>query len=319
MTQQTNWVPGLIVLAVAFAGAAFFLFINRFKVTASSEARDGTLDDLEQRAQLLISQLRELEAEKHHLGAEKYAAEKSRLELEAAAALRAKDEHLKRKALPSSKGGAPAPSAPAPTGFAARNPQLVGAMWGAGIMLFFGVLGYLLVSNQQERGENGTATGRMPPGMAQQGQGAMNPQQTQEDREFAEARERLATNPSDLDAASLVAHVLIQRQELDEAQRITDRSLAVDPFYIESRVHKAVLRGARGDVPGAQAELNELVDIWPDAQEGLLVLGAIAMRNGDKAKALESFERFAAETPRNMQPPQLLAAIRDLRQELGVK
>lgn len=316
MTQQTNWVPGLIVLAVAFAGAAFFLFINRFKVTASPEARDGTLDDLEQRAQLLISQLRELEAEKHNLSPEKYAAEKSRLELEAAAALRAKDEHLQRKARPAARE---AGQLPAPTGFAARNPQLVGAMWGAGIMLFFGVVGYLLVSNQQERGENGTATGRMPPGMAQQGQGGMNPRETQEDREFTEARERLASNPSDLDSASLVAHVLIQRQELDEAQRITDRSLALDPFYIESRVHKAVLRGARGDVPGAQAELNELVDIWPDAQEGLLVLGAIAMRNGDKAKALESFERFAAETPRNMQPPQLLAAIRDLRQELGVK
>ena len=78
-----------------------------------------------------------------------------------------------------------------------------------------------------------------------------------------------------------------------------------------------MLRAARGDVPGAEAELTELVNTWPDAQEGLLVLGAIAMRNNDKARALESFERFAAETPRNMQPPQLLQAIRELRQQQG--
>lgn len=49
------------------------------------------------------------------------------------------------------------------------------------------------------------------------------------------------------------------------------------------------------------------------------MLGAIAMRNNDTAKALESFERFAAETPRNMQPPQLIQAIRELRQQQGTK
>lgn len=254
MTQQTNWLPGLIVLGVTFLAAAFFLFFNRRAVTPSPEARDGALDDLEQRAQLLIAQLKELEADKHNLPAEKYAAERSRLELEAAAALRAKDEHLKRNDK-SSRGLGPKP-ATAPTGFAGKHPQLAGALWGAGIVLFFGTLSYVLVSEQRERDEGGSLTGRMPPGAAPPQANAA----PREDPEFLEARERLANNPADLDAASMVAHTLIQRQELDEAQRITDRSLAIDPFHIESRVHKGVLRAARGDVPGAEEELTELVN-----------------------------------------------------------
>lgn len=311
MTHQTNWLPGLIVLGVTFVAAALFLFFNRRAVTPAPEARDGALDDLEQRAQLLIAQLKELEADKHNLPVETYTAERARLEQEAAGALRAKDEYVKRNDK-ASRGLGPKP-ATAPTGFAAKHPQLAGALWGAGIVLFFGTLSYVLVSEQRERDEGGSPTGAAPPGMGQQAN-AM----PREDPEFLEARERLANNPADLDAASMVAHTLIQRQELDEAQRITDRSLAIDPFHIESRVHKGVLRAARGDVPGAEEELTELVNTWPEAQEGLLVLGAIAMRNNEPAKALESFERFAAETPRNMQPPQLIQAIRELRQQQGV-
>ena len=316
MTHQTNWLPGLIVLTVTFVAAAAFLFFNRRAVTPTPEPRrDGKLDDLEQRAQLLIAQLKELEADKHNQAPETYAAERSRLELEAAAALRAKDEYAKNNDKASrGLGPKPAPEAAPATGFSAKHPQLAGALWGAGIVLFFGTLSYVLVSEQRERDETGAATGRTPPGMAQQQNAA-----PREDPEFLEARERLANNPADLDAASLVAHMLIQRQELDEAQRITDRSLAIDPFHIESRVHKGVLRAARGDVPGAEEELTELVNTWPDAQEGLLVLGAIAMRNNDAARALENFERFAAETPRNMQPPQLIQAIRELRQQTGAK
>ncbi|MFP2932483.1 hypothetical protein ACLESO_46515 [Pyxidicoccus sp. 3LG] len=87
--QPTNWLPGIIVLAVAFVAAAtWLLFMRRKGALTSAEPRDGVMDDLSQRAQSLIDQLRALEAEKHNLGAEQYAAEKSRLEREAAGAAR---------------------------------------------------------------------------------------------------------------------------------------------------------------------------------------------------------------------------------------
>ncbi|WP_426751626.1 tetratricopeptide repeat protein [Myxococcus sp. Y35] len=317
--QTTNWLPGIIVLAATFVLAAGWLLFQRRKgALVSDEPRDGVLDDLTQRAQSLIDQLRALEAEKHNQSPEQYAAEKARLEREAAAALRAKDEHLQRKA--SGQGSRPRPQAPAPTGWASRNPQLVGAVWGAGIVLFFGGLGYLLVSEQQTRTEGMEATGRTPPGGAtaqQQQQGAGMDGQMPDSPEMQQARARLDANAGDVEAAALLSHELIRRQQFDEAAKVTAKGLAADPFNVELKVHRGVLRATQGDMPGAEAELTELVDTWPDAQEALIFLGSLALRRGDKATALAHFERFSVEVPRNMQPPQLGPAIAQLRSEVA--
>ncbi|ATB32652.1 tetratricopeptide repeat protein [Melittangium boletus] len=305
MNPSTNWTPGLIVLAVGFVAAALFLLTQRRK-GAEATPRSGALEDLERRYQSLIEQLKELAAEKHTLSPERYEAERSRLELEAATALRARDEHLKKDK------GAPAPAPQtAPTGF--LSPQIKGALWGGGIVLFFGVLGYTLVSEQHERGENEAATGRTPPGMAASGQ----PQAPSADSELEQTMQRLRDNPGDLEAASLLSHELIRRQMYEEAERVTLRGLAVDPFHVELRVHQSVLKAVRGDEAGAERELTRLADTYPDAQEGLLFMGALAMKQGDKAKALDAFERFAVEVPSNLHPPPLLAAIQQLRTELG--
>lgn len=307
----TNWTPGLIVLAVGFIAAALFLLTQRRQGGAPApEQKDGALEDLERRYQSLIEQLKELAADKHALEPERYASERKRLEQEAVAALRAKDEHLKKRG---ATPDAPGTTREAPVSTGLLSPQLKGAMWGGGIVLFFATLSYTLVSEQRTRGEEDAATGRVPPGMA------ANAQQTQqqEDPELTQAMERLRNNPSDLDAAALLSHELIRRQMYEEADRVTYRALALDPFSVELRVHVGVLKAVRGDEAGAEQDLMKLVDTYPDAQEALLFLGAIAMRQGDKAKALGMFERFAVEVPSEMHPPPLLAAIQQLRGELG--
>lgn len=312
----TNWLPGLIVLAVGCIAAAFYLFLQRSKAAAESKdasaSRPGELDDLERRYQSLIEQLKELATDKHGVTPERYEAERSRLELEAAAALRARDEFLKSPAMVR----AAARATPAPTG--GLSPQLKGALWGGGIVLFFCTLGYLLVSEQHTRGDQESATGRMPPGMNANAGGDAQAQQQQGDPDLDQAWERFKNNPSDLEAAAVLSHELIRRQMYDDAERITQRGLALDPFYVELRVHEGVLHAVRtGDEAGAEKQLRMLADLYPDAQEGMLFLGALEMRQGDKAKALESFERFAVEVPSNMHPPPLLGAIQQLRSELG--
>lgn len=306
----TNWTPGLIVLGIGLITAMLFLLTQRRKGTGTQEVKDGALEDLERRYQSLIEQLKELAAEKHTLAPERFEEERSRLELEAAAALRARDEHLKKGA----RGGAGASTpqtGPASTG--GLSPQLQGALWGGGVVLFFAVLAFVLMSELKPRGDEQAATGQVPPGMAANGQQG----EQQEDPELTEAMERLRNNPGDLDAAALLSHELIRRQMYEEADRVTTKAMALDPFNVELRVHKGVLRAVRGDEAGAEQELLKLVDTYPDAQEALLFLGALAMRRGDKARALESFERFAVEVPANMHPPPLLAAIQQLRGELG--
>lgn len=325
MTPQTNWTPGIIALVVSLLCGIGYLLLQRSKGSAAPSPepqKDGVLDDLERRAQSLIEQLKELVAEKHNFSPEQFQAEKSRLEREAAAALRARDEYLQKRkpgtsGAPGSTQAAPGQAAPAPTGFAARNPQLVGALWGAGVVVFFGTLGYLLVSEQRTRDEGMEATGRLPPGqsgMGEQQQGQMPPQQ---DPQYTEALERLRNNPGDLEASGYVGHEMIRNRELDEAERITKKALAVDPFHIESRVHLGVLHAIRGDASGAEQELLELADTYPGAQEALLFLGFINLQSGNRPRALEFFERFTVEVPRDQQPPGLDAAIAQLRQEAG--
>jgi tetratricopeptide (TPR) repeat protein len=319
MTQPTNWVPGIIALVISVLCGIGFLMLQRRKGGTPSTPepqRDGVLDDLDRRAQSLIEQLKELVADKHNLSPERFEAEKSRLEREAAAALRARDEYRQKKK-PGKQGGSPAPApgqaAPAPTGFAARNPQLVGALWGAGIVVFFGALGYLLVAEQRPREEGMEASGRVPPNSSVPGQQQMPPQ---EDAQLAEAKERLRNDPTDLEAAGFVGHEMIRNRQLDEAEKVTQRALAVDPFHIESRVHLGVLKAIRGDVASAEQELLELADTWPGAQEALLFLGFINLQTGNRGKALEYFERFSVEVPGEHQPPGLDAAIAQLRAQV---
>ena len=311
MNPPTNWTPGLIVLAVGFVAAALFLFSQRKKGPPAVVA-SGALEDLERRYQSLIEQLKELAADKASLPPERYASERTRLEQEAVAALRARDAYVKQQHGPGA--AVPAPQA-APTGW--LSPQLKGALWGGGIVLFFGVLGYTLVSEQHTRQEGESVTGRAPPGMAAGNAPPGAQQDASPDDELSQTMERLRNNPSDLEAAALLSHELIRRQMYEEAERVTLRGLAVDPFNVELRVHQGVLQAVRGDEAGAEKELERLANTYPDAQEGLLFMGALAMKQGDKAKALAAFERFAVEVPNNLHPPPLLAAIQQLRGELG--
>ncbi|ADO71474.1 tetratricopeptide repeat protein [Stigmatella aurantiaca] len=316
--HTTNWWPGVIALGLSLLCGLAYLLLQRNKGGGAPEPlRDGKQDDLDRRAQSLIEQLKELVAEKHNLAPEQFAAEKTRLEREAAAALRARDEYRQSKIPTAGTSGTPATApapAPAATGFSSRNPQLVGALWGAGIVIFFGGLGYLLVSEQRPRDDGMEATGRLPPGEPAPAQPSG---MEQEDQALTEAQERLRANPNDLESSSMVAHEFIRRQRAEEAERLTNQALAIDPFHVESRVHRGVLRAIRGDTEGAEAELLTLADTYPGAQEALLFLGFISMQTGSKTKALDYFERFSVEVPRNMQPPQLEAAIAQLRQEVG--
>src|SRR4051794_2839491 len=79
----TNWVPGIIVLAVGLFSALLFA-LNQRKSTPPTK----NTDDLDERYGTLIAQLKEHAAAKHLLPAAEWQAEQARLETSAAAVLR---------------------------------------------------------------------------------------------------------------------------------------------------------------------------------------------------------------------------------------
>jgi len=309
---MTNWIPGLVVLAGGAVSAGAYLMLNRRPgARPGPKAEDPAAADLEIRAGQLIEELRELELNRHQLTPERLAEERGRLEREAAAALRARDERLKvAKAAPPTGGRPGKPKkgepAPAPAGFFGRHPELKGALWGAGAVAFIALAGLWLVENQKPPRDAG--------GMGDEQQAA---QPAEDDAEFQDALARARQDPQDVDLGASVVHELIQRQEYAEADALTERALGIDPFHLENRVHRAVLKAARGDAKAALADLQHLADTYPNANEAVLFTGALAMQLGDKQLALDALERFAARARPDERPAQLLDTIRSLRAELG--
>ncbi len=315
--SHTNWWPGIIVLAIGLLlGVGYLLFV-RGRAQRRPPEPDERLADLDRRAQLLIDQLKELNADQHHLDEQQFAAEKSRLELEAAAALRARDDSVRveRSGVESRRIEAAA-AAPAVQGWWARHPQLKGAAWGGGVVLFFAVLGLLLGQEQKPRGERGEITGRAP--QTQPGADPSNPSSEPEDPGLKKALEQVKAQPDNIEAIAHLSHELIHRQQWDEANQLTERALGLNPFHIESRIHRAVLRAARGDEQGAVGALEHLTNDYPDAHEGLLFLGGLALQDQNPRRALEHFERYQAEAPASEHPTQLRQAIAMLRNQLGL-
>jgi len=301
---QTAWLPGIVVLAIGLAIG--FAFLVRFRKTAARPNRDADerLADLERRALLLLDQLKELNADRHHLEQGQFEAESQRLEREAADALRARDEYargLAASAKSTSRTGS-VEAAPASQGWLARHPQLKGALWGGGAVLFFVVLGLLLGQEQKPRQEGGGATGKTPP-MSSAGE-------QQEDPVLKEAMANYQAHPDSVEAICRLSHELINR--------LTEHALGLDPFNVESRIHRAVLAAIHGDRERGEKALEHLANAYPNAYEARLYLGLLALQSNEHRAALEHFERYAAEAPPNEQPPRLAEGIAGLRRELGL-
>jgi tetratricopeptide (TPR) repeat protein len=311
----TNWVPGLVVLGVGAAITLLYLYLHFRKTQAASpQNRDETLANLERRAQILIEQLKELASDRHQLGEARFAAENARLEQEAAAAFRARDEYArggraKAAAAPVVSTAKAAAPAAAPKGFFGQHPQLSGAIWGGGVVLFFVVLGLVLTREEKPRMDSQPPTGARPP-MAQ---GATEAQPPDEGKELQDAMARLAEHPDDLELAAKLGHEMIRLQRFDDAQRITEQSLGFDPFHVEHRIHRAVLRSAQGQSQQAIEELQHIAVTYPHSEEARLFLGGLRMEIGDRKGALDAFERYLAEAPPDEIPPQLPQVVGELK------
>jgi tetratricopeptide (TPR) repeat protein len=306
---HTDWVPGLLVLAVGLLTGLAVLLLGRRKsqdTPSAPEAKDTEEADL--RLTRLVEQLRELQADQHQLSATAYQEETARLEREAADALRARDAARFSDARKVGTKAHPPVTPPKP-GFFGRHPQLAGALWGGGVVVFFGALFLFIKQDAQPRGEGEGLTGTV-------GRGEAAGPPPPEDPSFAAALARVEDDPADVETSAHVVHELIRRQDYEQARAVTERSLGVDPFQSEARVHRAFLVAVAGDPQAAEAELQHLGALYPNAHEALLFLGLLRMRGGDNRGAAEAFQRFLAEAPPDEQPPQMRSALVALLQQL---
>jgi len=307
--SETHWIPGIVVLSLGLIAGALYLFFGR-KSAASAPA--DRVSDAQRRVDSLLAQLREHQAEKHQMNAAAWQEEQDRLERAAADAMRARDEVTRAPEKADGRGKKAEPAtAPAPSGFLGRHPQLVGAAWGAGVVIFFGALGLWLSQEQKPRREGDTATGTVGRGA----QAEAPPGGDEQDFQTALARTR--NNPGgDLALTAEVIRELISRSDFQQAQELNERALAADPFRTELRVHRAFLKVVQGQREAGMAELGRIADLYPDGSSALIFRGMIHMQEQQPKEALQDFEGYLAVTPPQNVPPQLRTGVAQLRRQV---
>lgn len=305
--QATNWVPGLLVLGGGIAVALFYVLGSR-RLKDEAPAPE-TSDDLDARYQSILAELRTHVANKHLLPKEAFEAEKHRLELAAADVLKARalrtHETTKQQARAEKLAAAP------PT-FAKKNPALVGALVGGAVVAFFALLGWQLSSSATERQGGMAATGMTPPG----GGGGPMQQRPQSDGKIQALAARVQSNPEDAEAVSELALQLIRRQAFEEARPLVARAMLLDPFNPRARVCQAVVKAMEGDFKSAISDLEALSTKYPEAYDGKMFAGMLAMEENDPRRALTDLEAYLALAPPTEQPPMMRMMVAQLKQEL---
>src|SRR5262249_28215627 len=154
---------------------------------------------------------------------------------------------------------------------------------------------------QKPRAPGDTATGTVGRAGAPSGAGA-----EADDGDFQAALARARNNPGgDLALTAEVVRELISRSDFQQAQEINERSLAVDPFRTDLRIHRAFLQVVQGQREAGMAELGRIADLYPDGSSALIFRGMVHMQEQQPKEALEDFEGYLAVTPPQNVPAQL--------------
>jgi hypothetical protein len=294
-------------------GVGYVFFMMRRKGDSVAAAPDEQAADFEVRYRSLIGQLKELAADRHLFTDETFAAEKARLELAATEVLKAKDKHLRGVRHEQEKTQARAAKLQAAQAEAAntllgRYPAIKALLWTAGLVAFFAGLGFLLSKESKEA-----------PAMAQRPAPMQNrpTERSPEDERLEAMITRLQREPENVDLLAQIAHELILRQDLQNALQLTQQGTSLDPFHVETRIHRALMDGTMGQPGAAITDLEKIVAVYPNSTEALIYIGVLSQQTGNTKKAVESLERYAAETPASEQPPMLREGIQELRKKLG--
>lgn len=311
MNQQTNWLPGIIVLAVAAVGALLYLLTARRPPAAAST---GATDDLTTRYNVLLEQLRTHVANKHLLPADKWAAEKQRLELAAAAVLRER-QGLTHDAQKAAARAEKLAAAPAGGTLFTAYPQLKPILIGVSVVLFFVLLGLQLNQSTKPREGGMSVTGMQPPGGMPAG-GGMEEPPPREDPKLRELSAAVQQAPDDLEKLAALSMYLVREQQFDQARPFVMHASALDPYNVKVRVAREVMRAVDGDMAGAATSLARLADTYPEAYDARMFVGLIAMDQNDSARALKNFEWYLSTAPVDEQPPMLPMAVAQLRQQV---
>ena len=293
MNGQTDWLSAIGILLAGLVLGFMFVYAYVMKRRGQQPfVEDVELRDLEAKRDALLQQLRDLDANEKD--------ERARLEVEAAQALRAIDQHAGVAAADSVAvdrrvGGLHTESAaPAPTGFFARHPELKGFAWGVGSL---GAIAFLWYFGFQYAKPKDEAGGPMPMQQAPLQQQAQSPQAAQEDALVRDLENRIQKSPDDLDARLELTHMYLDKENMMGVFAQTEYILKKRPNDAQAATYQALVRMAMGQADQALQLLKSATKNDPKLLDAWVTLAWYYTQTGNKAEAHKAIEQAKKQHP----------------------
>ncbi|MCO4773274.1 MAG: hypothetical protein KDA24_24785 [Deltaproteobacteria bacterium] len=318
MTSEVDWIPGIVAVVVG-VGLGIVMAIAARKGPqgaadqehsgrSRAEARRIRIEDLQQRKDQLIQQLRDLEDTDLAGGIEASSEERTSLEAEAARVLRELHHLIEKqqpKAAADGEDAAPAPAA-APPKAAGMSGELKGALTGGAVVGFAALLFFALQDGTSERTGNMPMTGgdvvneqsadtsRLPPpGAGAPGApvpGVPPALQPKESPRVDAARAQVAANPQSVEARVDLGWALVDAEGWIDVFNNAEQLLALDPDNANAMTQQAVVRVRMGQRSVAEGLLDKALAKDPALGRALAWKGSLRWQAGDvdAAKAVWS-------------------------------
>lgn len=264
------WGPPTVVAGLGLA-AGLVLALRARRGGVGGATRGGlTREDLLTRKQALLEQLRGLEAERGKLPPADFQA-RWRVVLDRAAVAERELERFDRAQLDDEQL----------EGEASRSPEgrsFGRAGWAAAVVVFFVVLGLTLTQATRPR-EGGGMTGATV---------------DQRQKALEELQARLDKDPTDVDAATALAHAAIRSGDLEAGMRYVEAGRQVAPDDPRVQASLAALMLAIGYQDRAAAVLDQALATNPTLGTAWLWKGVLELGRGDRSAAVAAFEKVMA-------------------------
>lgn len=292
---EIDWVPSLVVV-VAGTLAGLALAWRQGRPAAESAVQAAAIEDLRRAKERLLQALRDLE----DLGRGDVAAERTRLELEAAGVIRALQEaegaadETRKRAEHGSGGNGGHEARPAKAGpRGGAGSELRGMIKGGVVVAFVALAGFAVTRGSGPRHEDaGAVAARDAAGRAADGADApahdLSPDQTPR---LEAARSALAASPGSLDAQVELGYALVAAEGWMEAYSTSQEILRLQPGNPDGSVIQGVVRLAMGMDQAAAVLFAQALSTDPGHGPALSYSGLVALRAGDREAARAAWTR----------------------------
>ena len=249
MTSSVDWLSGTAMLLSGLViGFMFIYSVLRRKGESSTPAEEAIVD-LEAKRDAHIAQLRELDDTSSKLTASQIAAERHRLEIEAAQVLRAIDQNVNvgRALSPSKKAESKKGRAESPSYVPAGNPAIKGFLWGAVSVAAIAFLAWFVTSSAKSKDDAGASAPMAAAPQQQMQQAAVDPQ-----LQALEARAK--ASPDDVNLQNELTKSYLDHENMMGAYETSKTTLEKHPDDPRALTYNALVRIAMGGEHAKPAE-----------------------------------------------------------------